>query len=245
MNKFTNVFISDIHLGSKKTEINSFLDFLKNNEIENLWIIGDFLDIERMERSGFLTKEIAQQHVKAIQKLLKYARKGTRIHYVWGNHDSFMKYFDGVDIGNIIIGEKFDFSVDGKKYLIIHGHQFDFVTTHHRLISIFGDDFYELFISINRWYNWLRQLVGLEYFSLSHYAKVKVKKAISFIDNFERAAIRYARNNGYDGIICGHIHQASIKNIDGIIYINTGCWTDKNTCNFVVEENNTLLLRKY
>tara|TARA_R110000737_G_scaffold2923_12_gene9414 strand:+ start:3712 stop:4620 length:909 start_codon:yes stop_codon:yes gene_type:complete len=240
--RYRACWISDLHLGSKKAETELIYSFLKRNEFDVLYLNGDIIDIWRWKQAGLLKAKNTQEHINVVQRLLKLAKKDTPIHLTIGNHDEFLMHFLGDnhghrDFGNINLAERIEHTTaDGKKYLILHGHQFDLVTRTAPWIAKLGDRGYESLIWINKIVNRIRRRMGLRYWSLSKFIKLKVKKATMIIGNFEESALHYARDHGYDGIICGHIHNPEIKvNENGPDYLNSGCWTDLANCNALVE----------
>ncbi len=238
-------WISDLHLGCKKTEIDALYHFLKENEFDKLYLVGDIIDIWRMKKSGFLNNNIGQKHINVIQRILKLSKKGTKIYYIYGNHDEFMANFaKEIDhLGNIHFAEKIiHYTSSGKKYLVLHGHQFDLLTLYSPFIAKIGDSGYELLIWVNKKLNRLRRYLKLNHWSLSKYVKVKIKKAANFIANFSDSVARMAKEEDCDGVIAGHIHSAESKIIHGKHYVNCGCWTDSLNCNAVVEDHNGNLI---
>jgi len=239
--KYKACFISDLHLGCMKSEVKLINKFLKDNEFDVLYLVGDIIDIWRMKERGFLRDKDAQSHINVIQRLLKHAKNGTEIHYIYGNHDEFIANFimDNSEFGNIKFHEKIIHKTkNNKTYIVIHGHQFDLITLTNPWLSKIGDHGYELLIAINKIYNNLRKMFGMRYWSLSKYVKSKVKKAANFISNFSDSVSKYAKEHDCDGIICGHIHIAEIKMLNDRLYVNCGCWTDKSNCTAIVEDSN-------
>lgn len=243
--RYRACWISDLHLGSKKAETQLIYSFLKENEFDALYLNGDIIDIWRWKQAGLLKAKDAQAHINVVQRILKLAKKGTPIHFTVGNHDEFLSHFLGDhdaarDFGNINLAERVEHTTaDGKKYLILHGHQFDLVTRTAPWIAKLGDRGYEFTIWINRIVNRIRRRLGMRYWSLSKFIKLKVKKATMIIGSFEESAIHYAREHGFDGIICGHIHNPEIKGVGASssdpVYLNSECWTDRANCNALVE----------
>lgn len=236
--KYKVCFISDLHLGCKKSQVDLIYKFIKENEFEKLYLVGDVVDIWRMKQSGFLDPTVGQLHINIIQRLLKMAKKGCQIYYIYGNHDEFLSHFidEHNSFGNIHFLEKIVHETSsGKKYIVIHGHQFDLITRYSPWISKLGDSGYEFLIWLNGFYNNIRRIFGMRYWSLSKYIKLKVKKAATFMSNYSEAVAKYAADQDCDGIICGHIHHAEMKIINGRHYVNCGCWTDKSSCNAIVE----------
>lgn len=247
--KYRACFISDLHLACGKSEVDTIYKFLKENEFESLYLVGDIIDIWRMKKAGFLGADIGQKHINVIQRILKLAKKGTRVYYIYGNHDEFIAHFiDEHNVfGNIQFEEKVTHTTtSGKKYIVIHGHQFDLVTRYHPWVAHLGDQGYEFLIWLNRHYNRVRQLLGMEYWSLSKFLKLKVKEAVKFMSNYSDAVAHYAAEHDCYGIVCGHIHHAEMKMIGDRHYVNCGCWTDVGNCNAIVEdENGELQLIRY
>ena len=237
--RYRSCWISDLHLGSKKAETDLIYSFLKKNEFDTLYLVGDIIDIWRWRQAGLLKAKDSQEHVNVVQRILKLAKKGTKVYYVVGNHDEFLFHFlkdDIRDFGNIRLSESLEHvTANGKKLLIMHGHQFDMITRRAPWLAKLGDRGYELSIWMNRAYNKLRRRFGMKYWSLSKFIKRNVKKAVMIIDRFEESVIRYAEDQDCDGIICGHIHHPEIKIIEGLVYYNSGCWTDRDNCNALVE----------
>jgi UDP-2,3-diacylglucosamine pyrophosphatase LpxH len=238
--KYRACFISDLHLGCMKAEVKLINKFLKENEFDTLYLVGDIIDIWRIKQKGFLRDKDAQNHINVIQKLLKHAKKGTEIHYIYGNHDEFIAKFisENNEFGNIKFHEKIIHRTkNNKTFIVIHGHQFDLITMTNPWLSKIGDHGYELLIVINKIYNKIRSFFGLQYWSLSKYIKGKIKQAANYISNFSDSVSKYAADNECDGIICGHIHIAEIKDLNNRLYANCGCWTDKSNCTAIVENS--------
>lgn len=239
--KYRACFISDLHLGCNKAEVELIREFLKENEFETLYLVGDIIDIWRMKQAGFLKGSNSQGHINVIQRLLKLSKKGTKIYYIYGNHDEFLSHFidENNTFGNIEFHEKVTHTtLSGKKYIVLHGHQFDFITLGHPWLSKLGDHGYEFLIWLNKHYNKIRSRLGFSYWSLSKYVKNKVKKAASYIGNYSQSVSKYAEDHDCYGIICGHIHHAEMKTINNRHYVNCGCWTDLSSCNAVIENDN-------
>ena len=231
MPKVRSVFLSDIHLGTRACQAESLLDFLREYSSEQTFLIGDIIDFWAMSRSICWTP--AQNTV--VQKLLRRARHGERIVLVPGNHDEALRDYCGTVFGDIeVASELVHETVDGRRFLLIHGDVFDQVTRHHRWVAILGDKAYELLVRLNAQLSWVRRKLGIPgYWSLAGYAKRKVKTALNFIFDFEESAVHHARDRGLDGVICGHIHWATIREINGLTYINCGDWVD--SCTAIVE----------
>jgi UDP-2,3-diacylglucosamine pyrophosphatase LpxH len=227
--KYRSIFISDIHLGTRFAKAEEFLDFLKNTESENLIFVGDIIDGWAIKRKF----RWLQTHSDVIQKVLKKARKGTKVYFILGNHDEFLRPFAPLVLGDNmeIIGELDYLSVDGKRYLITHGDFFDSITMTHKWLAMLGDMGYEFILYCNHLLNKIRNKLGIKrYWSLSKYVKDNVKSSVSFINNFEYVLANHAYHLKYDGVICGHIHKPEAKDIKGIKYYNCGDWVENCSC---------------
>jgi len=239
---YKTVFLSDFHLASKKAKAKPLIDFLKTNTFENIYLVGDIIDIWRFKDAFSMNHEKQLAQVEVVERLLKLSRKGTKIYYIYGNHDEFMaKFIDHEIFGNISLNERFDYTTsNGTKFLILHGHQFDLLTKYPVSSYLYkmGDWAYEWLLSLNETYNWFRRIMGMRYWSISKYIKIKVKKATQFIESFETVVCKYAKDKKYDGVICGHIHDPKIIKVNDTIYANCGCWTEKENCSFLYEDEN-------
>jgi UDP-2,3-diacylglucosamine pyrophosphatase LpxH len=232
MQKYKTVFVSDIHLGTKMCQADQFLNFLKTFECEKLYLVGDIFDGWAMAGNKYWP----QEHNDVIQKILRKARKKIDIIYIPGNHDEFMRDYCDTHFGNVSIQlDDIHQGVDGKLYLVTHGDQFDIVIKNAKWLAYVGSWAYDVSIAANVIVNKIRKLLKLPYWSLSAYLKYKVKEAVNFIGNYEENLSSYARSRGLDGIICGHIHHANIRDIDGIRYVNCGDWVE--SCTAVVEHH--------
>ncbi len=229
--KVRSIFLSDIHLGTRGCQADSLLTFLREYEAEHLFLLGDIIDFWAMNRAIHWTP--AQNTV--VQKVLRRARHGEKVVLVPGNHDEALREFVGTSFGDIeVAAEYVHETADGKRLLLIHGDEFDQVTRHHRWVAVLGDIAYNTLVRINAWISWVRRTLRISgYWSLAGFAKRKVKSAVSFIFDFEDAVIHTVRERGLDGIVCGHIHSATIRAVDGISYINCGDWVD--SCTAIVE----------
>jgi len=230
--KFKTIFVSDIHLGTKFSKAGFFLDFLKDVEAENIYLVGDIIDGWAIKRKI----KWAQSHSDVIQKLLRKARKGTNVFFIPGNHDEFLRPFLPLVLGDrVIVNESFEYKgVDKKLYYVTHGDFFDSITMTKKWVAILGDYGYDLLLHLNAIINFFRKKLGVKkYWSFSKYVKDSVKKSVSFINDYENVLVRHAKQKKYDGIICGHIHKAEIKEIEGIKYMNSGDWVE--SCTALVE----------
>ena len=228
--RYRTIWISDIHLGTRGCKAGQLLDFLKHTEADTIYLVGDVLDIWRMRKSWYWV----QSHNDVIQKLLRKVRKGTRVVFVPGNHDEIFREYVGHEFGGIEVRmEAIHEMATGKRFLVIHGDAFDAVVKYARWLALLGDQAYTLALWLNQWFNKLRLRFGYPYWSLSAYLKHKVKNAVEYIGRFETAVATEARRRGVDGVICGHIHKAEIREIGGVIYCNDGDWVE--SCTALVE----------
>ena len=227
--RLRTAWISDVHLGTRGSNAAALLDFLRDYELETLYIVGDLIDTWQMRRGIYWP----QQHNDVIQKLLRKARKGTRIVYIPGNHDDFIGGFCGY-YGHIAIEKHaIHMTADGRRILVIHGHELDTVVQNARWLAFAGDLGYQFLLSLNPLINFVRQRFGFGYWSLSAYAKRRIKDAVNFIGEFEAAIVRYAESHAVDAVLCGHIHSAGIRQVGAITYYNCGDWVE--TCSALVE----------
>ena len=229
MNHYKSIFISDLHLGTRGCQADALCEFLKNNTCDNLFLVGDILDGWRLKKRWYFP----QSHTNVIRRILTSAKRNTKVYYILGNHDEMLRPFLKFDIsfGRIKILNRYDYvGVDGKKYLVIHGDAFDTLMKKNRKwIMHMGDALYDFMIWFNRHFNKVRGLFGLKYWSLSKWLKSNAKQAVKFINRFEEYLGEYCENKGYDGIICGHIHHAEIKQIGRVTYMNDGDWVESAT----------------
>jgi UDP-2,3-diacylglucosamine pyrophosphatase LpxH len=224
------LFISDVHLGTKGCQAALLLDFLRRYDADTLYLVGDIVDGWRLKAGWYWP----QAHNDVVQKLLRKVRKGARLIYVPGNHDEFLRDFLGSHFGGIEIADAaIHQAADGRRYLVIHGDQFDIVVRHARWLALLGDGAYTAALFINTYLNIVRRRLGLTYWSLSAWAKLRVKNAVSYIGRFEDLLSVEARRHGADGVTCGHIHHAALHDDFGIRYVNTGDWVE--SCTAVVE----------
>lgn len=220
---YRSLWISDVHLGTVGCQADYLLDFLKHNESETLYLVGDILDGWQLRKGWYWP----QAHNDVVQKLLRKARKGTRVVYVPGNHDSMARQFIGLAFGEIEVADDvIHVTASGQRLLVTHGDRFDGVMQHARWLAYLGDSLYSLTLVLNRWFNWFRLRCGFPYWSLSQYLKHRVKNAVSFITAFERVMAEEARRRKCDGVVCGHIHKAEIRTVDGVLYCNDGDWVE-------------------
>lgn len=219
-------WISDLHLGTPGCQALALLEFLRTLECDTLYLVGDIVDGWQLKRSWYWP----QSHNDVVQKLLRKARKGTRVVFVPGNHDEFARRYVAHEFGGIeVLEDCVHLTADGRRLWITHGDLFDGVVQCARWLAHVGDAAYEFTLKVNRWFNLARARLGLPYWSLSRYLKLKVKRAVSYVGDFEAAVAREARKRGVDGVVCGHIHHAEMRVIDGVLYCNDGDWVESLT----------------
>jgi len=224
--KVRTVWISDVHLGTPGCQAHALLDFLKRVDCDTLYLVGDIIDGWQLQRSWYWP----QAHNDVVQKLLRKARKGTRVIFIPGNHDEFGRKFLDHSFGGIEVAEEWiHTTADGKRLWITHGDLYDGVIQCARWLALLGDSLYEFTLKLNRHLNSFRARAGLPYWSLSKYLKLKVKRAVSYMGDFEAALAREARKRGVDGLVCGHIHHAEMRMVEDILYCNDGDWVESLT----------------
>lgn len=226
---YRTIAISDVHLGTKDCKADQLVNFLKNNTCENLYLVGDIIDGWKMQQNRMRWK---QSHTNVVRSILGHAKRGTKVIYIAGNHDEFLRSLIPLNLtfGMIEIHNQYEHvGVNGKHYLLVHGDLFDGITRLAPWLSFLGDRAYDIVLSLNSKFNWVRRKLGFGYWSLSRYLKARVKRAVDFMFQFEKNLSAYCRKRGFDGVICGHIHKAEIKVIEGTQYMNTGDWVESLT----------------
>ena len=224
--RFRALFISDIHLGTRGCQAELLLDFLRSHEAEIIYLVGDVVDGWRLKRSWYWPAT----HNDVAQAFLRIARSGTRIIYLPGNHDEFLRDYLGTHFGGIeVLNRTVHETADGRRLLLIHGDQFDVVVRHARWLAFLGDWAYASALAVNTYVNMIRRKLGFSYWSLSAWAKLKVKNAVNYIGAFEEALAREARESKVDGVVCGHIHHAAMHQVLGVTYLNCGDWVESCT----------------
>lgn len=232
------IFISDLHLGTPGCQADALLDFLKENTSDYLYLVGDIIDGWQLRRRWYWP----QAHNDVIQKLLRKARKGCHVIYVPGNHDEFARHFLDHHFGGIeVVDEAVHKTADGRQLWVIHGDYFDAVVQQAKWLAYVGDYLYEFTLKLNRYLNNMRGRLGLPYWSLSAYLKHKVKKALNYVTDFENAVAHEAAKHGYQGVVCGHIHRAEIRDVNGVLYCNDGDWVESRSA-LVEDETGKLSL---
>jgi UDP-2,3-diacylglucosamine pyrophosphatase LpxH len=225
------VFISDIHLGSRECRADLILDFLRTVQTDQLFLIGDIVDVWSLKRSFYWP----QAHNDVLRTILGKTKHGTRVIYVPGNHDEQLRDFCATVFGNLEIHREYvHTTARQQRLLVLHGDEFDGAVTFPRWLHALGSNLYDVTLGANRLVNSLRRRFGYPYWSLAGYLKGKVGNARRYVEEFERAAAHAARKRGLDGVVCGHIHRPKINNLDGVLYCNDGDWVD--SCSALIEE---------
>ena len=230
--RFRSIWLSDIHLGTRGCKIDFLLDFLRNTESEYLYLAGDIIDAWQLKKSWYWP----QSHNEALRLVLRKAGRGTQVYYIPGNHDEFLRGYTDMRFGGIsLLDDMVHVTADGRRFLIIHGDAFDGVVSHARWVAALGDWSYQFALRANSMLNRVRRHLGYPYWSLSAYLKEKVKNAVSFISSYEQALVEAARERRVEGVVCGHIHKADLRDIEGITYANDGDWVE--SCTALVEHD--------
>jgi UDP-2,3-diacylglucosamine pyrophosphatase LpxH len=227
---YRTVWISDVHLGTRGCKAEFLLDFLKHVECECLYLVGDIIDLWKL-KNGWYWPPLHNDIVRAV---MEKAKKGTRVIYVPGNHDEFFRDYAGTLFAGIeVVDRAIHETPDGRRFLVLHGDEFDGVVCSSKWLAVLGSEAYDLLLVLNRWFNYARRRLGFPYWSLSAFVKHKVKNAVNFICDFEKALVHAARDTEVEGIVCGHIHHAAISAMEGITYCNCGDWVE--SCTALVE----------
>lgn len=230
VSRYRTVWISDTHLGTRGCKAEFLLDFLRHTECETLYLVGDIVDGWRLKKSWYWT----EKQNEVVREILKKTRNGCQVIYVPGNHDEVMRDYTNLFFGGVLVkDEVIHEAADGKRYLVIHGDKFDSVVKYAKWLAHLGDWAYTMLLSTNHYFNAIRRWLKLPYWSLSAFLKQKVKNAVEFISKFEEAVAHEARRRGVDGVVCGHIHHAEMREIDGILYCNDGDWVE--SCTALIE----------
>ncbi len=228
--RFRALFVSDVHLGTKGSQAALFADFLRKHDAETIYIVGDLIDGWRLRRGWYWP----ESHNDVIQCLLKKGRDGTRIIYIPGNHDEFLRDYVPMAVGGVeLMSDTIHIGPDGKRYLVIHGDEFDVVVSHAKWLALLGDWAYVVAMRLNKYVNFFRRRMGFEYWSLSAWAKQKVKNAVNAVGEFETQLTAEAKRLKVDGVICGHIHKADDHTRFGVRYLNSGDWVE--SCTALIE----------
>jgi UDP-2,3-diacylglucosamine pyrophosphatase LpxH len=223
---YRTLFISDVHLGTRACQAVQLLEFLRTHDAGTYYLAGDIVDFWRIRRNPHWP----QSHNDVVQKLLRKIRKGARIVYIPGNHDEALRVYCGQHFGGIEFKQRdVHITADGRRFLIMHGDEFDVVVSYVKWLAFLGDWAYAAALVVNAGFNKIRRIFGFPYWSLSSYLKHKVKKAVNYVGDFEAALAREARLHDAEGVICGHIHFAAMREIEGVTYINCGDWVESAT----------------
>jgi len=232
---YRSIFVSDVHLGTTDCKAEQLNNFLKHNSCDTLYLVGDIIDAWKIQQNKWRWK---QSHTNVVRRVLGHAKRGTRVIFIAGNHDEFLRPMIpyGFSFGLVEIHNQIEhIGADGKHYLVTHGDLFDGITRLAPWLAFLGDKAYDLVLYLNGKFNWIRHKMGFGYWSLSQYLKHRVKKAVDFVFKFEENLANYCKKRGFDGVICGHIHHAEIKEINGVTYMNDGDWVE--SCTALVEHH--------
>jgi UDP-2,3-diacylglucosamine pyrophosphatase LpxH len=225
------VWLSDIHLGSRACRVSLLLDFLRNVQCDQLYLLGDIIDLEHLRQDFFWP----EAHTEVLRMLLAMSRAGTRIVYIPGNHDYELRKFVGAQFGNIeIVDEAIHTTRGGRTLLVLHGDQFDAIVRGKSLAVALGAFACRSLLTLNRFVHWLHDLTGRPYWSLAQHVKSRFAGAKRYVERFQQATLVAAREAGVDGVVCGHIHCADLAEIDGLLYCNDGDWVE--SCTALVED---------
>ena len=230
--RYRAVFLSDVHLGTRGCRADFLADFLRRVECERLYLVGDIVDGWRLRKAWHWDAH----HDEVLRLVMRHARHGTQVTYIPGNHDELFRNWmaQGLEVAGVrLLREAVHHSADGRRFLVIHGDEFDGVIRYAKLLAHLGDWAYDAALVLNRWFNAVRRRLGYPYWSLSQWLKRQVKEAVKAIDRFEEALANEARRRGLDGVICGHIHHAEMREVHGITYMNDGDWVE--SCTALVE----------
>ena len=231
---YRSVFISDVHLGTRGSRTDFLIDFLGSVQCDHLFLVGDIVDGWRLRKSWYWNAA----HDEVLRLVLGHARSGAAVTYVPGNHDEIFRNWLplGLEVAGIkLMAETSHVTAAGLRLLVIHGDQFDSVVRYAKFLALLGDQAYTAALSVNRVFNLARRRLGYPYWSLSQWLKRQVKGAVGAIDRFEAAVAQHARSQGFDGVVCGHIHHAEMREIGGILYLNDGDWVE--SCTALVEHH--------
>lgn len=228
--RYRTVFLSDVHLGTRGARCDFLVDFLRRVECERLYLVGDIVDGWRLRKSWYWDAD----HDEVIRLVLRMARTGTQVTYIPGNHDEMFRGWLGLEVAGVRLArEAAHVTADGRRLLVIHGDEFDSVVRYAKVLAHLGDWAYDWALTLNRWFNFARRRLGYPYWSLSQWLKRQVKEAVKAIDRFETALAGEARRRGFDGVVCGHIHHAEMREVGGVLYVNDGDWVE--SCTALVE----------
>jgi UDP-2,3-diacylglucosamine pyrophosphatase LpxH len=228
--QYRTIWISDTHLGTRGCKADYLLDFLRRTDARTIYLAGDIIDGWRLRKSWYWP----QSHNDIVQEMLRKVRAGTRVIYVPGNHDEWLRDYVSLHFGGIeVVDEAVHVTADGRRLLVIHGDWFDLVVKHARWLALLGDHAYTFALWANHHFNRMRRLLGYDYWSLSAFLKLRVKNAVQHIGLVVDALSDEARRRELDGVVCGHIHHAEIRDVGGVLYCNDGDWVE--SCTALVE----------
>ena len=239
--RYRSIFISDTHLGFRGARADFLLDFLRSTESRYLYLVGDIVDVWEMQRRRL---HWPAEHNDVIKEILRKAAAGTEVVYVPGNHDELLREYDGSVIRDVVVRrEAVHCTADGRRLLVLHGDEFDTVVQCSPVLAMLGTRIYDALLRANHWVNGVRRAFGFPYWSLAQYLKHRVKDAVSYISSFEQALAYEARRRGVDGLVCGHIHRAEIREIEGVLYTNCGDWVESCTALTEAADGSLALVR--
>ncbi len=232
-NAYRTIWISDLHIGSTQCQADMLLDFLKHNESDKLYLVGDIIDFWALSKKVYWPRE----HNTIIQKILRKARHGTQVIYIPGNHDENIRDYDQYVFGDITVKTSdIHATAAGQRLLVVHGDEYDTIAKYHRWIAKLGSKGYDFLLDINRLLRMIRRFLGIQsHFSLAAFVKFKVKNAVQFISDYEASIVNTLKDEVLDGVVCGHIHHAEMKEMDGFLYVNTGDFVE--SCTAIVEHH--------
>ena len=239
---YRTLWISDLHLGSTQCRANVLLDFLKHNDSEKLYLVGDIIDFWALSKKMYWPTD----HNTVIQKVLRKARHGTQVIYIPGNHDENVRDYDSYVFGDIVVrNSDIHVTADGKNFLVVHGDEYDTIAQYHQWIAKLGSAGYDFLLELNRFFRAIRRLFGIQSnFSLAAFVKFKVKNVVQFISDYEKSIVSTLKKEDLSGVICGHIHHAEIKMIEDFLYVNTGDFVE--SCTAIAEhQDGTLELLRW
>jgi len=239
---YRSIFVSDVHLGTRDCKAEELNNFLKHNSCDTLYLVGDIIDAWKIQQNRLRWK---QSHTNVVRRVLGHAKRGTRVVYVAGNHDEFLRPMIpyAASFGTVEICNQCEHvGADGKHYLVVHGDLFDGITRLAPWLSFLGDRAYDFILGLNSRFNWIRHRMGFGYWSLSQFLKHRVKKAIDFMFHFERNLAAYCKKRGFDGVIAGHVHNPEIKLIDGVWYFNDGDFVESVSALVETHEGDWILI---
>ena len=229
---YRSIFISDVHLGTRGCRADFLAGFLRGVRCEHLFLVGDILDGWRLRKSWYWDSA----HDEVLRLILRHARAGAQVTYIPGNHDEMFRAWLplGLEVAGVRLrAEEAHVTAEGKRLLVMHGDEFDSVVRYAKALALLGDGAYTAALVVNRWFNLARRRLGYPYWSLSSWLKRQVKEAVKAIDRFEGALAGAARERGFDGVVCGHIHHAEMRDVGGVLYLNCGDWVE--SCTALVE----------